>query len=144
MTRINTIDVELLADSHLMAEYRELPMIHGALRRTLKSAKGFQPSKVSPHYTLNSGHVYFFFDKKEYLLGRFNKLVAELRFRGYDINPDSRTIDWSVFDYVPQISWSPRKEDHLINVERIAFRISQKPHLYRWTKRKVPVYSSLF
>ena len=66
MTRINTIDVNLLSDQHLMAEYRELPMVHGSLRRTLKSANGFQLSKVSPVYTLNAGHVYFWYNKKKF------------------------------------------------------------------------------
>lgn len=144
MTRINTIDVALLADAHLMAEYRELPMVHGSLRRTLNSSKGFQLSKVPPNYTLNSGHVYFWYNKRKYLHERFNQLVDELLFRGFDVKPQDRSIDWSVFDSVPQIEWYPTAKDHTTNVERIILRISQKPNFYRWTKRNVPVYHKMF
>ncbi len=57
MTRINVIDPIDLTDQHLMAEYRELPMIMGSLRRSLKSKKGLP--KITPKYTLNAGHVTF-------------------------------------------------------------------------------------
>lgn len=135
MTRINTVDVSTLADAHLMAEYRELPMVHGSLKRTLRSIKGFDAKKVSPQYTLNGGHVYFFYNKKEYLFERWNKLIEELKARNFDIKPEERSVDWSVFDGVDQIEWQPTEADKQLNAERINFRISQKPKLYRWTKR---------
>jgi len=135
MTRINTIDVKILADQHLMAEYRELPMVHGSLKKTLRSKSGFVLDKVSKKYTLNTGHVYFFFNKKKFLSERFNQLVEELRFRGYDVKPENRVIDWSVFDTVPQVEWQPDSEARRVNWERVAFRLAEKPHLYRWTKR---------
>ncbi len=54
MTRINLIPVEELTDQHLMAEYRELPMIAKALEKTLKSKLGYQESKVSSTYILGT------------------------------------------------------------------------------------------
>ena len=135
MTRINLIDPQALADQHVMAEYRELPMVMASLRRTLKSKTGWQASRVSKQYTLNAGHVYFFTNKKQFLIDRFNALVDELRFRGYDISPESRNIDWTVFDYVPQISWQPSRNEKTINISRLIERVKQKPDWYRWTKR---------
>ena len=140
MTRINVVPVEELSNQHLMSEYRELPMVHGSLRRTLKSTKGFQLSRVSPTYTLNSGHVYFWYNKKSFLLDRFQQLVKELEYRGFQIDPDSRSIDWSVFDNVPQVEWSSTDKDHITNLDRIIIRLNQKPKFYKWTKREVPTY----
>ena len=139
MTRINTIDVTLLPDQHLMAEYRELPMVHGSLKRTLISANGYQVSRVSPIYTLNAGHVYFWYNKKKFLFDRFNQLVNELIFRNYQINPGERIINWNVFDSVPQIDWTPTNSDCDINLERIVERIKLKPKFYRWTNRDRPL-----
>ena len=139
MTRINTVDVTLLSDQHLMAEYRELPMVHGSLKRTLNSVNGYQSGRVSPIYTLNAGHVYFWYNKKKFLFDRFNQLVNELIFRNYQINPGERIIDWNVFDRVPQIDWTPTEKECNINLERVVERIKLKPKFYRWTNRDRPL-----
>jgi len=132
MTRINVVDPEMLTDQHLMAEYRELPMVMGSLRRSLKSKNGWQPSKVPKEYTLNHGHVYFFTNKKTFLVKRFNALVYDLIHRGYCVNPTERRIDWGVFDEVPQIEWEPSDVDVKTNALRITERILQKPYWYRY------------
>ena len=49
MTRINIIDTTELTDQHLIAEYREIFMVAGSLRRTLVSKNGYQESKVPKH-----------------------------------------------------------------------------------------------
>ena len=63
MTRINIIPVEELMDQHLIAEYREITMVPVSLARTLSSKTGLDYKKISKSYTLNKGHVYFFYDK---------------------------------------------------------------------------------
>ena len=60
MTRINIIDPSELYDQHLIAEYREIFMVAGSLKRTLVSKTGYKEEKVSKRYTLNKEHVYFF------------------------------------------------------------------------------------
>ena len=67
MTRINIIEPNELTDQHLIAEYREIFMVGGSLRRTLNSKSGYQVSKIPKKFTLNSGHVYFFYNKGNYL-----------------------------------------------------------------------------
>ena len=59
MTRINIISPSELTDQHLIAEYREIFMVAGSLKRTLISKSGFVESKVPKNFTLNNGHVYF-------------------------------------------------------------------------------------
>ena len=44
MTRINIVEPSELTDQHLIAEYREIFMIAGSLKRTLKSKIGYDKS----------------------------------------------------------------------------------------------------
>lgn len=142
MTRINTIDVALLTDQHLMAEYRELPMVHASLRRTKESkrvlAKGFKAVVIPSSYTLNRGHVTFFYDKGLWLYDRYQSLVDELRKRGYNVNPSERKVDWSVFDgHNLYNDWKPDECAHHVNLERIMYRINEKRDWYRYRGKPV-------
>ena len=133
MTRINIIEPSELTDQHLIAEYREIFMVGGSLRRTLKSKNGYQESKVPKNFTLNNGHVYFFYNKGKYLHERYLQIIEEMRKRGF--NPDSkRVFPTEVFkdnglykDSLPTI------QDQKIIRERISKRISEKPDWYRKT-----------
>ena len=78
MTRINIIPPKKLYDQHLIAEYREITMIPAALNRTLNSKSGLILSKIPEKYTLNRGHVYFFYNKGLYLNKRYEKLIEEM------------------------------------------------------------------
>lgn len=132
MTRINLIPVSELTDQHLMAEYRELPMVAAAAKRSNPST--FIPKQ---EYTLNSGHVKFFFNKRQFLLDRWLDLIKELFDRGFNIDPASRKVDWSVFNKFEQQSWSPSIIDQCINLHRIDLRISEKPEWYRYRGRPI-------
>ena len=83
MTRINIISVSELYDQHLIAEYREITMVPAALKRTLSSKKGLDESKIPINYTLNKGHVYFFYNKGEYLFKRYQQIIDEMKKRGF-------------------------------------------------------------
>lgn len=138
MTRINTIDVRLLTDQHLMAEYREMPMVHGSLKRSLAAKNGLDRSTIPSKYTLNAGHVKFFYDKGAFLKQRFDELVVELNERGYNVDPGSRTIDWDIFTRNGlDGDWSPEKRDHRINIARILERIQAKIDWYRYGGEKL-------
>ena len=136
MTRINIIPVEELFDQHLIAEYREITMVPAALKRTLKSKKGLDVSKINSKYTLNKGHVYFFYNKGKYLNKRYKKIINEMIKRGF--NPDlKRKFETEIFiknDLYED--WTPKLEDFKIIRERIELKIQQKPSWYRKTKRK--------
>jgi deoxyribonuclease (pyrimidine dimer) len=134
MTRINVVDPSLLTDQHAMAEYRELPMVLSALRRTLDSKSGLQRSKLPKTYTLNKGHVMFFYDKGAFLRKRFAALVDELSKRGYSLSPSTRQIDWTVFDRSTGLlnDWEPDSAAIAVNVARIIERIGARPTWYRF------------
>lgn len=138
MTRINIIDPSLLADQHLVAEYRELPMVPAALKRTLASSRGYSKSRVPTKYTLNTGHVMFFYDKLGYLQNRYQELIAEMKSRG--MNPDpSRILN---FDGIPGEcfgAWTPSVAEQTIVVDRIALRLRQKSGWYRYNGKEADV-----
>lgn len=133
MTRINTINPNHLVDAHLLAEYRELPMVIGSLKRSLRTRTPQQIAKRVPSaYTLNKGHVSFFFNKQGYLIRRFTNLCVELRRRGYDIKPEERNIDFEAFPMEFREDWHPDMAAHHINIERILVRINEKPGWYKY------------
>ena len=136
MTRINLLPPTELTDQHLVAEYREMTMVPAALNRTLKSKNGLDRSRISSKYTLNTGHVYFFYDKGKYLKERYDSLVTEMKLRG--MNPDpNRIFPPEVFEQNNLYgNWKPSVEEIQINLERIEKRINQKPDWYRHTKHE--------
>jgi len=134
LTRINIITPSELTDQHLIAEYREIFMVAGSLNRTLRSKVGYIESKVPKRYTLNSGHVYFFYNKGKYLDDRYDELITEMKLRGF--NPDNdRKFPRKIFiDNTLYNDWTPTIEDQKIIRQRIAERINSKPDWYRKTE----------
>lgn len=136
MTRINIISPSELTDQHLIAEYREIFMVAGSLKRTLISKSGFVESKVPKNFTLNSGHVYFFYNKGKYLYKRYNLIIKEMKSRGF--KPDENRIfpkDIFIMNNLFN-DWEPNQSDIKIIRKRINEKIAMKPSWYRKTKNK--------
>lgn len=134
MTRINLVPPGELADQHLMAEYREMPMVPAALRRSLKTRNAADIIKGIPReFTLNKGHVTFFYDKLIYLKNRYETLCNELRARGFKLD-ESRVLNIDNFPDIFYNDYVPTEEAYSIIRARIAERIAMKPNWYRYTK----------
>ncbi len=134
MTRINLVEPSELTDQHLIAEYREIFMVGGSLRRTLVSKVGYREDRVPKRYTLNTGHVYFFYNKGRYLHKRYTELILEMKRRGFEPDP-SRVFPMSVFvDNGLYNDWMPSVEDYKIIRQRIEEKIAMKPEWYRKTE----------
>ena len=133
MTRINIVPPEELADQHLMAEYREIFMVGSSLQRSM-TGKNWETKKqqLPKVYTLNKGHVSFFYNKGKYLAKRYLELRKELLLRGYDID---LTRDFKVEQWPAELynDWTPTVEEQAIARSRIAYRFSQKSDWYKWT-----------
>lgn len=133
MTRINIIPVEELYDQHLIAEYREITMVPAALNRTLKSKHGLNKSKISKQYTLNKGHVYFFYNKGKYLYERYKLIIKEMKKRGFKPNP-KRKFPRDIFILNNLYGdWNPSLRDYKIIKKRINSKIKEKPSWYKKT-----------
>ena len=136
MTRINLVPISELADQHLVAEYREIFMVGSSLQRSLKSPNWLKTKNSLPkEFTLNKGHVKFFYNKGKYLYNRYLDLVEEMKSRGMSPDPDRifKREQWP--DDLFQ-DWSPTDRDLLIIRERIKVRIQQKPNWYRWSQNE--------
>jgi deoxyribonuclease (pyrimidine dimer) len=134
MTRVNLVDPTELANQHLFAEFRELKMIPKALARSLKTQSVEKILKKIPkEFTLNTGHVLFFYDKGEYLRKRYELLKEELIVRGYNFNRDAKfDPDDVMFDPQWNGDYKPDERAFAIIRERIAEKIALRPNFYKW------------
>lgn len=133
MTRINLVEPSELSDQHLVAEYREIFMVGSALVRSLRSKNWNKTRQTLPTtFTLNGGHVKFFYDKGKYIHNRYDQLVSEMKRRGMNPDPERKfkTYQWPSDLYN---DWQPTDKDLELVRERINERISAKPQWYRWT-----------
>ena len=136
MTRINLVPVGELADQHLVAEYREIFMVGSSLQRSMRSPNWpTKKSALPKEFTLNKGHVTFFYNKGEYLHNRYLDLIEEMKCRG--MNPDpSRKFKREQWPDELFSNWTPNENDLAVIRERIETKIQQKPGWYRWTQKK--------
>jgi deoxyribonuclease (pyrimidine dimer) len=131
MTRINIVHPSELTDQHLIAEYREIFMVGSSLQRSLKS-KNWNPKDIPIKFTLNTGHVKFFYDKGKYLFKRYDELRIEMKARG--MNPDdTRVFKREQWPDELWNDWTPSLEDYKLIRQRIEDRINMKPNWYRKT-----------
>lgn len=138
MTRINA-DYELkkLMDQHLMAEYRELPMVIAALKRSLRTQPVSTVLKKIPNsFTLNSGHVTFFYNKLTFLSRRYDRLIIELKERGYKLDSE-RKLDFTGIPEVFFKDWQAREKDNLVVEARINEKIQMKPQWYKYYGKSI-------
>ena len=132
MTRINLVDPSELSDQHLVAEYREIFMVGSSLQRSLKS-KNWEKTlaNIPKKYTLNKGHVTFFYNKGKYLYKRYDLLINEMKNRGMNPNSD-RTFKIEQWPKELFNDWKPETEDYKIIRARIKEKIEMKPDWYRF------------
>lgn len=131
MTRINAgISPHELHRRHLIAEYRETLMVPAALRRSLRTIPKEKTLQSIPKaFTLNAGHVKFFFNKLTFLEKRYESLKAEMRARGYFV-AESRDQNFDGFPSEFYSDWEPTPVARELVLARITERVAQKPWLY--------------
>jgi deoxyribonuclease (pyrimidine dimer) len=135
MTRINLVDPKLLADQHLMTEFYEIIRVPTVLKKSLNSKSiGGVLRDIPDKFTLNTGHVKFFYDKMNFLVKRYEDLTNELFSRGFDVtekNP-KEIFERGVPEAFKAVQWNPSKDEIQVSVERLLLRINEKPSWYRY------------
>ncbi len=126
MVRINLINPEKLADQHLIAEYDEILMLLGYVKKYPKLGE------VPDKYTLGKGHILFFKNKLKYLKKRHSLLKKEMKKRGFNAKI---TINLKQFDKKLIHDWKPSKESIEIIKKRLINKIELKPNFYRYYKK---------
>lgn len=121
------IDPKYLADQHLLAEAREIPMVTGSLRANGYAIKSPIPNVMN----LGTGYINFFKDKQLYLLRRRFEVIKECYNRGFDIQQQMDICD------VPiqfKKDWTPSQRDTTILRQRVITRLGQgnRQNWYRY------------
>lgn len=129
--RINLgVSPALLADQHLIAEYAEIEMVPGTLRKRF-----VLPRTINETMLLRFDHINFFKDKLQYLYMRKTELVKEMRFRGFKVN-----FPLLLIDDLPQKlrnNWKPTINQSMFIRQRIVERLEDKPDFYRFHRTKI-------
>lgn len=123
MVRINLINPGKLADQHLIAEYNEILMLFGYVKKYPKN------EGIPEEFTLGKGHIKFFKNKLIYLKSRHERIKNEMRKRGFKTN---KKIDLSSFSQTLINDWKPNKRDFSIIKSRLANKIMNKEDYYRY------------
>jgi deoxyribonuclease (pyrimidine dimer) len=136
VTRVNLVPVGELADQHLFAEWREVKMVPRSLARSLESrSMELVLARVPEVFTLNAGHVMFFYDKYEFLRQRYEALTTELVARGYNLAPEHALDATGVWSRLPRAfhqHYVPPAAAVKLSRARIEQRIAIQPNWYRW------------
>ncbi|ARB05909.1 hypothetical protein fHeYen901_136 [Yersinia phage fHe-Yen9-01] len=131
MTRINLTLVSELADQHLMAEYRELPRVFGAVRKHVQNGKKLKDFKISPVFILGTGHVTFFYDKLEFLRLRQIDLITECLVRGFKIK-DTTVQDITDIPNEWRNNYDAPQDALDLSQARLDEKIALKPLWYKY------------
>lgn len=127
MVRINLISPSKLADQHLIAEYNEILMLFGYVRKFPKLGR------IPEKYCLGPGHIKFFKNKLSYLKKRHELIKLELRKRGFKTE---KTIKLDEFPDELKNDWISCKEDENIIKARLREKILKKPDFYTYYSEK--------
>ena len=126
MVRINLINPEKLADQHLIAEYNEILMLLGYVKK-------FPLAKDIPQeYILGPGHIKFFKNKLFYLKKRHELLKKEMLKRSF---VPTKTIDLREFNKELHNDFVPSEKDFEIIKARIKEKILMKSEFYKYYKK---------
>lgn len=123
MVRINLIEPRKLADQHLIAEYNEILMLFGYVKK-FPAQEG-----IPERYCLGPGHIRFFKDKLFYLKERHELIKKEMQDRSFKA---TRTIALARFPQALKNNWTPETEDYEIIKQRLRQKIALKPEWYRY------------
>lgn len=129
--RVNLgITPALLADQHLIAEYAEVGMVPGHLRKCYSLPR--QPNETM---LLRFDHITFFKDKLLYLQKRKEELVKEMEFRGFTVNFPNLDIDG--LPHGLKNNWEPSINQSRFVKQRIVERLIAKPDWYRFHRTPI-------
>lgn len=119
MTRINVgVDPSELNNQMLIAEHREIKRIPNCIKKGRYNLKG-----MPKEFTLNTGHVKFFYDKILFLKKRYQSLYNECKKRGFNVSDFSES-----FEDIPMSlmrDYQPTERDRQIILERIKSKLDR-------------------
>ena len=125
MVRINLINPKKLADQHLIAEYNEILMLLGYVKKYPRL------TNIPEGYALGKGHIRFFKNKLLYLKRRHEILKIEMKKRGFATNI---VINLDRFSNELINDWQPKARDYEVIKKRLIEKFHLKPNYYKYYK----------
>ncbi|HMS90852.1 MAG TPA: pyrimidine dimer DNA glycosylase/endonuclease V [Candidatus Absconditabacterales bacterium] len=138
MTRINAfIPVEDLSNKHLIAEHREIKRIPN---HVAKHFKKLSLTKIPKQFTLNTGHVTFFFDKGEFTYKRYEQLYEECKRRGFNVTYFGHA--WDIYsdistNWYKDIKATPQEKIRIQTLIRDRIRSNEQKALEKKLAKKL-------
>ena len=130
--RINAgIPVQDLSDEHLRAEEAEIAMIPGFYNRVWSGK-----SQIPIQFTLGTGHISFFMNKKTWTLERYKKLHEECIKREFNGIKD-KSNRWNTWNPKEDINYVPSNRDSLIVKERIISKLNNSTGRFHYYRKKI-------
>lgn len=123
MVRINLINPKHLTDQHLVAEYAEILMLLGHVKRHPEINN--QPKQ----YCLGTGHITFFKNKLVYLKKRHDLLKKEMIKRGFE---PKKIANIEKYPKKLKQDYRPSSKAKAIIKKRLMQKICLKPKFYRY------------
>jgi deoxyribonuclease (pyrimidine dimer) len=120
------INPRYLFDQHLLAEYRECPMLIGSLKYYNWQIKSSIPEKLK----MGIGYMNFFKVRLKYIQRRHIEVKKEMERR--NIKHDLLSIDLTDIPKEFCNDWEPTLEDSKILRARIIQRIGEFPNILWW------------
>ena len=124
MVRINLLKPKYLSDQHLIAEYDEILMLIGYVKRYSNLNR-----EIPDNYILGKGHILFFKNKLKYIKKRHEELKKEMKKRGFITR---KTINLNKFPRNLLNDYKPNNKDKEIIKKRLIEKINLKPEFYRY------------
>ena len=117
MVRINIINPKFLTDQHLIAEYNEMLMLVGYVKKypCIKD--------IPERYVLGKGHMKFFKNKLLYIKKRHENIKKEMRKRNFKAE---KTIYIEKFPKKLKNDFKPSEKDKKITNKRLMEKIESK------------------
>ena len=123
MTRINVLPVGELSQKELGGEWKEITRPFNKVISRVNKGQSPSDVQIPPTYRMGKGHETFFFDKIQYLYGRYVELCGEMLRRGYNVNLELFNDLCDKFESsIPREWWgdyTPTSEAIQINIQRM-------------------------
>lgn len=125
MTRINAgLNPKYFTDEQLLAEHREIKRIPWFLSRALyNSCEQTILNSIPKKFSLQEGHIKFFYDKQTFLLRRYKLIYNECLSRGFNVTDLSGS--WDKVISLDDRFWQDWEPSHQDNVQ-VARRMQKK------------------
>ena len=127
MVRVNLINPRNLSDQHLVAEYVEIMMLIGYVKKYPKI------DEIPANYKLGPGHIKFFKNKLKYLQQRHEIIKKEMQRRGFK---SEKKISLAKFPKNLKNEWKPNFEDKKKIKQRLKEKIRSRPNYHRYYGEK--------